>query len=107
MRIGRATAKLQGEKSYPLHWNAGESYPFAWCARRIMDGDGDSIWIKYSTLKDPQGKQHLSGILAKSKHWFLGGQTSLISLGRQQFKGARSLGCFCKGWERDDLSGTI
>ncbi len=44
-----------GEKSYPLHWNAGESYPFAWCSRRIIDGEGDSIWFKYSVLKDPTG----------------------------------------------------
>ncbi len=59
---------VAGEKSYPLHWNAGESYPFAWCARRITDGDGDSIWFKYSVLKDPNWKQHLSGIVVKSKH---------------------------------------
>lgn len=57
-----------GEKSYPLHWNAGESYPFAWCSRRIIDGEGDSIWFKYSVLKDPNWKQHLSGLVVKSKH---------------------------------------
>ena len=54
-------SKVAGEKSYPLHWNAGESYPLAWCSRRITDGDGDSIWIKYSVLKDPDWKQRLSG----------------------------------------------
>jgi len=61
-------SQVAGEKSYPLHWNAGESYPFAWCARRITDGDGDSIWVKYSVLKDPQLKQHVSGVAATSKH---------------------------------------
>jgi hypothetical protein len=61
-------SKVAGEKSYPLHWHAGESFPLAWCARRITDGDEDSIWIKYSILKDPQWKQHLSAAVAKSKH---------------------------------------
>jgi hypothetical protein len=53
-------SKVAGEKSYPLHWNKGESYPFAWCARRITDGEEDSIWFKYSVLKDPDWKQHVS-----------------------------------------------
>jgi hypothetical protein len=61
-------SKVAGQKSYPLHWNAGESYPLAWCSRRITDGDGDSIWVKYSVLKDPQWKQHLSGAVIVSKH---------------------------------------
>jgi hypothetical protein len=61
-------SKVAGEKSYPLHWNAGESYPFAWCERRITDGEDDSIWFKYSVLKDPNWKQHLSDAVAKSKH---------------------------------------
>jgi hypothetical protein len=61
-------SQFAGEKSYPLHWNTGESYPLAWCERRITDGDEDSIWIKYSVLKDPNWKQHLSGIAVKSKH---------------------------------------
>ncbi len=60
-------SKVAGEKSYPLHWNKGESYPFAWCARRITDGEGDSIWIKYSVLKDPNWKQHLSGAVNAGK----------------------------------------
>jgi hypothetical protein len=59
---------VAGEKSYPLHWNAGESFSLAWCARRITDGDEDSIWVKYSILKDPRWKQHLSGIVVKAKH---------------------------------------
>jgi len=61
-------SQVAGEKSYPLHWNAGESYPLAWCSRRITDGDEDSIWLKYSILKDPRWKDHLSGIVVKSKH---------------------------------------
>jgi hypothetical protein len=61
-------SKVAGEKSYPLHWNAGESYPLAWCSRRIIDGDEGSIWFKYSVFKDPQWKQHLSGAIIKSKH---------------------------------------
>jgi hypothetical protein len=41
-----------GEKSYPLIWGAGHSYPLAWCRRRIIDGEGDNVWIKYSVLKE-------------------------------------------------------
>jgi|SRR6185437_2829164 hypothetical protein len=45
-------SQVMGEKSYPLHWKTGESYPIAWCSKRITNGDEDSIWIKYSVLKD-------------------------------------------------------
>jgi hypothetical protein len=45
-------SQVIGEKSYPLHWNAGESYPFSWCSKRITNGAEDSIWVKYSALKD-------------------------------------------------------
>ena len=60
-------SKVMGEKVYALHWKAGESYPFTWCSERITNGDEDSIWIKYSVLNDPSWKQHLSGIVARSK----------------------------------------
>jgi len=45
-------SQVMGEKAYPIHWNAGESYPFGWCSKRITNGEEDSIWIKYSILKD-------------------------------------------------------
>ncbi|HTT24470.1 MAG TPA: hypothetical protein VMG82_36465 [Candidatus Sulfotelmatobacter sp.] len=60
-------SKVMGEKSYALHWKAGESYPFTWCAERITNGEQDSIWIKYSVLNDPNWRQHLSGIVVRSK----------------------------------------
>src|SRR5262249_449929 len=41
-----------GQKTYPLVWNAGHSYPMGWCERRIQNGDEDSVWVKYSILKD-------------------------------------------------------
>jgi len=40
-----------GEKSYPLIWAAGHSYPMAWCYHRIVNGPGDNVWIKYLALK--------------------------------------------------------
>ena len=40
-----------GEKSYPLIWKAGHSYPMAWCAHRIENGPEDNVWVKYSLLK--------------------------------------------------------
>lgn len=44
-----------GEKIYPLIWGTGHSYPIAWCHRRIVDGDGDNVWVKYSILKENKG----------------------------------------------------
>lgn len=41
-----------GEKSYPLIWAAGHSYPLGWCQKRIIYGDGDNVWIKYYILKE-------------------------------------------------------
>lgn len=41
-----------GEKSYPLIWKAGHSYPMAWCAHRIENGPGDNVWVKYFVLKE-------------------------------------------------------
>jgi len=53
-------SEVAGEKSYPLHWKTGESYPFHWCEERILNGEEDSIWIKYSTLNGPDWEQHNS-----------------------------------------------
>ena len=41
-----------GEKTYPLVWSAGHSYPMGWCERRIQNGEEDSVWVKYSIFKD-------------------------------------------------------
>ena len=40
-----------GEKTYPLIWDGGHSYPLGWCQKRIINGDEDSVWVKYSVLK--------------------------------------------------------
>jgi hypothetical protein len=50
-------SKVAGEKSYPLHWGAGESYPMRWCSKRIVNGDEDLIWVKYDVLKKRQMKK--------------------------------------------------
>jgi hypothetical protein len=44
-----------GEKSYPLIWGTGHSYPMGWCQRRITDGDGDNVWVKFYILKERKG----------------------------------------------------
>jgi hypothetical protein len=43
---------VAGEKSYPLIWGAGRSYPLGWCQKRILFGDEENVWVKYSVLKD-------------------------------------------------------
>jgi len=49
-----------GEKMYPLHWGADEAFPVTWCSKRIINGDEDNIWVKYTALKEglakPTGK---------------------------------------------------
>lgn len=60
-------SQVMGEKTYALHWKAGESYPFTWCAERVTNGEEDSIWIKYSVLNDPNSREHLSSVLVRSK----------------------------------------
>lgn len=59
-------SQVAGEKSYPLHWRAGESYPMAWCARRISNGDEESIWVKYSVLKDGSWKKNPSLVVRRT-----------------------------------------
>jgi hypothetical protein len=58
-------SEAAGEKSYPLHWK-GESFPLAWCAKRIANGDEDSIWAKYVALRDG-GKQQPTLVVRQSK----------------------------------------
>jgi hypothetical protein len=44
-----------GEKSYPLIWGTGHSYPMGWCQRRITDGEEDNVWVKFSVLREHKG----------------------------------------------------
>jgi hypothetical protein len=41
-----------GEKSYPIIWQDGHSYPMAWCYHRIVNGPEDNVWVKYQALKN-------------------------------------------------------
>lgn len=49
---------VAGEKSYPLFWGGGRSYPMAWCYKRIVNGDEDNVWVKYRVLKDQREKSN-------------------------------------------------
>ncbi|HLE41577.1 MAG TPA: hypothetical protein VI956_08730 [Nitrospirota bacterium] len=42
---------VAGEKSYPIHWRGGESFPCGWCFKRITSGPEDNVWHKYQILK--------------------------------------------------------
>ena len=44
-----------GEKSYPLRWKTGESFPCGWCYKRISNGPEDNVWHKYQMLKERRG----------------------------------------------------
>jgi len=36
-----------GENSFPFVWKDSTLFPYAWCSKRIFDGPGDNVWIKY------------------------------------------------------------
>lgn len=38
---------VAGEKSYPLHWLDGDSFPVGWCFKRITNGPEDNVWDKF------------------------------------------------------------
>ncbi len=48
---------MAGEKSYPLRWKGKETFPLAWCSKRIVNGDEDSIWFKYTVISDDAGAE--------------------------------------------------
>jgi hypothetical protein len=33
-----------GEKTYPIHWEGGDSFPKGSCYKRIVNGDEDDVW---------------------------------------------------------------
>jgi hypothetical protein len=39
-----------GEDSFPFYWRDETLFLFAWCAKRIFDGDGDDVAFKYKAL---------------------------------------------------------
>lgn len=36
-----------GEDSFPFYWNGTTLFPYGWCLKRIFDGDGDNVELKY------------------------------------------------------------
>ena len=57
---------IAGAKSYPLHWKDKEAFHLAWRSKRIVNGDEDSIGLKYTVIKSDtgaeKGKANASGI---------------------------------------------
>ena len=43
---------VAGERSYPLHWRNGESFPMGWCHKRIINGPEENVWFKYTMIRD-------------------------------------------------------
>jgi len=42
--------KEAGADTFPFHWKGGTIFPYAWCMKRIIDGDSDNVWFKYQAL---------------------------------------------------------
>jgi hypothetical protein len=41
---------VAGPNSYPIHWNGGQSFPIAWCGKRIINGEEDNVWFKFQVV---------------------------------------------------------
>jgi len=41
---------LIGPDSFPYDWNGHELFPYGWCLKRILDGPGDNVWVKFNAL---------------------------------------------------------
>jgi hypothetical protein len=39
-----------GENTFPYYLKDSVIFPYGWCQKRIFDGTGDNVWIKYQTL---------------------------------------------------------
>lgn len=39
-----------GEWTFPYYWKHSTLFPYAWCQKRIFDGEQDDVWVKYKTL---------------------------------------------------------
>jgi hypothetical protein len=44
--------------SFPIRWRDHESFPVGWCAKRIVNGEEDNVWLKFRDLllDDTDGK---------------------------------------------------
>ncbi len=47
---------VAGERSYPLYWRGGESFPITWCYKRIENGPEDNVWVKYQMIATLRGQ---------------------------------------------------
>jgi hypothetical protein len=41
---------VAGPNSFPIHWKDGQSFPIAWCGKRILNGDEDNVWFKFQVV---------------------------------------------------------
>lgn len=39
-----------GEASFPFYFRHRTLFPYAWCMKRIVDGESDDVWMKYRGL---------------------------------------------------------
>lgn len=45
-----------GANTFPFYWRDSTLFPYGWCLKRIFDGDGDAIEMKYRMLVLNEGK---------------------------------------------------
>ena len=47
---------VAGQKSYPLTWSGGVSFPMAWCYKRMVNEPEDNVCNKYPYLREHADK---------------------------------------------------
>lgn len=39
-----------GNDSFPYEWRGSTIFPYGWCMKRIFDGPGDDVWVKFQSI---------------------------------------------------------
>lgn len=39
-----------GSDTFPYYWEGRTLFPYSWCEKRIFDGPGDNVWVKFNAL---------------------------------------------------------
>ena len=47
-----------GNNTFPYYWDGRTLFPYSWCEKRIFDGPGDNVWVKFNALVVKEASKH-------------------------------------------------
>lgn len=47
-----------GQDSFPLYWRGTTLFPLTWCLKRILEGEEDNVWDKFSIIVMDDGNSN-------------------------------------------------